>query len=468
MFFRFLPLILIGAFGAFAFIFSSCELPYGQTDYLSLVNDAGGGRDQDTIDKLREDLRELRKSSRDDDDYEDLEDEIEDLEDELEDLRDDLDDTPNSQLAEKVNSLQTRLNRIYETEEIDVSHLLEHSVRIDMRFYSRPLQGCAKLCDGNPYCPEGYCFEHQSYAACSGNFCSRLPASERSQCRNDCDNDDITGEGGKLSSGSLGSGFFVGDDEVLTNYHVIRYLFEDDRSRSDIHTYSYVQNPQLIFYERPSDDGDPFIGQVKWFDKDNDLALIERLSSSPSFNGESVTFGSFNNLKLLDLLISIGSPGGVDFTASLGYLTNKSGTRCDYCFFYSVPTSGGASGSPIYNRNYELVGIHHSSDYRTFTRNGNNYALGADSLRQGTNVNRIQDLLNASYPNKINLDVTGCTSSQLQDDNLDSCIKEVRSSVIHQPLSSVPQALSERESERSARFSLENSRLEIRGEELRR
>ena len=352
--------------------------------------------------------------------------------------------------------------------------MLEYSVRIRTPFESRPFRGCLSYCrtTSSNSCtpdPNSYCLNYQSYnsLSCRPNFCSQLHSTEQGQCDRDCGNSEITGRAGSLAFIGQGSGFFVGDDEVLTNWHVVK---DSDR----IPKYPFEGPSMLTFYERDSDgSGRPFLGQIKWFDRDNDVALIERLPSSPSFNGESVTFGSFNNLKLLDILISIGSPKGVDFTATLGYLTNKVGNgdkpECTYCFSYSVPSGRGASGSPIYNREYELIGIHHSVKLEK-TRG---YSP-VDALKQGTNVNRIQDLLDASYPTGTNLDVTNCSSNQLQNNNLVSCMRRTSSSESNPSSESLQslEVLFERESRKSGRrrgrFSLENSRLEIRGDELRR
>ena len=338
------------------FFFISCDQLQRQIN--SVLNKASGTAEQ----TLRAELQKLkdRLSDLKDDDY----DEIEDLEDEIADLEEQLED---------LNS---------ENQNINVDDYLPTAV-----YFSMLNAHCdsASRESGHTTCVVGCITTH-----------STNPTAAVACIENDCDDANCT------TYATVGSGVFQDDDHVLTNHHVIQPVIgytENSRYHFDI--VAFVEN-----YSKQT----AFIDAIKWHDTKDDIALVELLTSLS--NAEVPDFGSFDNLKLLDTLFTIGAPGGEKWTTSLGRLTNKDPAFCRNCIATSIPTGGGNSGGPIFNRHGELVALHAGRILST----ADGVTTPFQNLAFGPHIDRIQDLIDSNQ----NGDVTNVQSSLLTEAVLSS------------------------------------------------
>jgi len=176
-----------------------------------------------------------------------------------------------------------------------------------------------------------------------------------------------------------GSGVFESSSTILTNHHVVEEAIGP-----------YTKNGEYYYHivtsvEAYSEDV-TLLRSVRWHDEGDDIALVEL---NESLSGSDVpSFGSLSSLRLLDELFTIGNPAGVQWTASLGHLTNKnpSSDLCDNCILYSIPTGGGNSGGPVFNSEGRLVAIH---AFVTLQNNASSY----DNMRGGPHIDRIKELI---------------------------------------------------------------------------
>jgi len=135
------------------------------------------------------------------------------------------------------------------------------------------------------------------------------------------------------TGGGSGSGFLVGDGEVMTSAHVV----EGSRQVS-------------IQYGREQ----RITGTVEHLDADRDLALI----SVPSLHGEPLAFFDLGTLKAGGECVVIGSPLGLDQSVSRGIVSNPDrragGVRL---IQIDAPVNPGNSGGPIMDNEGRVIGI---------------------------------------------------------------------------------------------------------------
>lgn len=176
---------------------------------------------------------------------------------------------------------------------------------------------------------------------------------------------------------SLGSGTFMSETTVLTNYHVVEEVIEP-YTKNRKHYYNIFTSVENYSKE------EALLTAVTWHDENDDVALIE---ISPSLSVDVPDFGSLSSLRLLDELFTIGSPIGMKWTASLGHLTNKDpgDDTCRNCIIYSIPAFSGSSGGPVFNANGRLVAIH-----SFVVRSGNDN--DRTQFRGGPHIDRIKEL----------------------------------------------------------------------------
>ena len=136
-----------------------------------------------------------------------------------------------------------------------------------------------------------------------------------------------------LSNGSsLGSGFFIGNGIVVTNYHVI-----DGAKRIEITTNNNIKYT---------------VNSVLGYDKNIDLAI---LSISSENNGLVLNLA---DISAGDTIYTIGSPYGLTGTFSTGIVSTNSRVikGVDY-IQHTAPISKGNSGGPLLNTYGEVMGI---------------------------------------------------------------------------------------------------------------
>ena len=147
---------------------------------------------------------------------------------------------------------------------------------------------------------------------------------------------------------SIGSGFFVGQQLIVTNFHVIAGAASVTAKLSGTGATFQIEG-------------------VTAFDVENDLALLK-----VAYEGHPLTFADSDSVRKRDLVCAIGYPKGV------GKIVN--GTihrikRSDNRIQMEIGISTGSSGCPILNKRGQVIGIHTSSD------NFHGYAIPVNTLK---------------------------------------------------------------------------------------
>jgi len=137
-----------------------------------------------------------------------------------------------------------------------------------------------------------------------------------------------------INSGlSLGSGFAIGENCILTNAHVI-----DSVEQITVDTY----------------DGKSY--RARLLAKNNDLDLAVLYVDDTSFQFLSV--GSADDLKIGDDVFAIGAPDSLDYTLTKGILSSKSRNIGNYSYIQAnISLNHGNSGGPLLNAMGEVIGI---------------------------------------------------------------------------------------------------------------
>lgn len=132
----------------------------------------------------------------------------------------------------------------------------------------------------------------------------------------------------------LGSGFFIADNIIVTNYHVVE-------GASEIYCYS---NNSTIKYE---------ISKYFEVDKKSDLILLysDKLTRPP------IKMATTNTIYPGEKIYVIGSPKGLPATISDGIISGVRNFDELNLIQITAPISSGSSGGPVVNSSGELVGV---------------------------------------------------------------------------------------------------------------
>lgn len=153
---------------------------------------------------------------------------------------------------------------------------------------------------------------------------------------------------------SLGSGFFLMDDIVATNLHVIEGAAS-----------GYVKIVgQKTKYE---------IAGLVFADYQRDLVLLKitGVKASP------LILGNINQVAVGDEVYAIGNPQGLEGTFSQGIVSSIRQIGSDMLFQITAPISPGSSGGPVLNTQGKVIGI----AVATFSGGQNlNFAIPASYL----------------------------------------------------------------------------------------
>lgn len=153
---------------------------------------------------------------------------------------------------------------------------------------------------------------------------------------------------------SMGSGFFISSDGyLLTNNHVVENADEIVVRLTDRREYEAV----LV-------GADPL----------SDLALLKVEEKGLPY----LKLGDNESLKVGEWVVAIGSPFGLDFSASAGIVSAKgrsipNGSNGDYVPFIQtdVAINPGNSGGPLFNMDGDVVGV----NSQIYTRSGGSIGL---------------------------------------------------------------------------------------------
>ncbi|WP_207696485.1 hypothetical protein DOK67_0001407 [Enterococcus sp. DIV0212c] len=163
------------------------------------------------------------------------------------------------------------------------------------------------------------------------------------------------------ANGSYGSGSVIGKNTVLTAAHVVKRIKDDPNKDSifvapgrDGATLPYgkfkikeVHIPQK-YLTTPNVDSDI---AVVTLEQNNGQSIGDVVKQNPIALTDSVTIGSS--------LSSLGYPGDKPWATmweTKGKITDQSATR----LYYDFDTSGGQSGSSVFNNNHEIIAVHSS------------------------------------------------------------------------------------------------------------
>lgn len=155
---------------------------------------------------------------------------------------------------------------------------------------------------------------------------SLCPATDFSSIFEKNKNSVVTIKAGK----SLGTGFYVSPNLIVTNIHVIR-------------------NSADISFSNAYDQGFSAVHHIVATDDAHDLAVLYAEKEGPP-----VTLATSKNLVPGMELVCIGSPQGYEKTFTSG---NYSQMRENGLMQISIPVSPGSSGSPVFNVTGEAVGV---------------------------------------------------------------------------------------------------------------
>ncbi|MDO3388212.1 Do family serine endopeptidase [Gilvimarinus sp. SDUM040013] len=163
---------------------------------------------------------------------------------------------------------------------------------------------------------------------------------------------------------SMGSGFIIGEDgHILTNNHVI-----DGADEVTVR----------LFDQRE------FIAKVLGVDPLSDLALLKiEAEGLPKLE-----FASAGSLKVGQWVVAIGSPFGLDYSASAGIVSamgrSISSNESQYVPFIQtdVAINPGNSGGPLFNLKGEVVGINSQIYTRSGGSNGLSFSIPADVAQE--------------------------------------------------------------------------------------
>lgn len=214
-----------------------------------------------------------------------------------------------------------------------------------------------------------------------------------------------------------GTGFFVGDKgRIVTNRHVAmpweaiielnKASFQSQIGLKELQKQNVVMNPDIVpiplglgVYLNNmmvlSSSGNPNFIESEFIrtpnEKDLDLALLQTKNGFLPYGAGSVNpkdiISASDQIKLDDEVTVIGFPLGADLaldnnegkikTSSTKGTVSKIVDR-DH-IQYSATTFGGASGSPVFNKNGKLVAVHYAG--RTETQ-GYNFGVNAYQVRK--------------------------------------------------------------------------------------
>ncbi len=137
----------------------------------------------------------------------------------------------------------------------------------------------------------------------------------------------------RTDNGSLGSGFFINPNTIVTNFHVIE--------GSNNATY-FISNSNYEF-------------KIKGYlgvDIENDLIILEVYQTNGSFLKTSK-----NNIQIGQKVFVIGSPKGLSGSFSEGVISGFRNFYGTDLVQMTAPISSGSSGGPVLNLAGELIGV---------------------------------------------------------------------------------------------------------------
>lgn len=154
---------------------------------------------------------------------------------------------------------------------------------------------------------------------------------------------------------SLGSGFFVRDDEVASNLHIV-----EGAARG----YAKIVG-QKTKYD---------IEGITAVDPERDLVVL-KISGS---RAGAVAFGNSESVQVGETVYAVGNPQGLEGTFSQGIISSIREVGADRLLQITAPISPGSSGGPVLNGKGEVIGV----SVATFRGGQNlNFAIPSNYLK---------------------------------------------------------------------------------------
>ena len=143
---------------------------------------------------------------------------------------------------------------------------------------------------------------------------------------------EITDSNGEILS--FGSGFFVGQNQIATNFHVIE--------GAEKVTAKQIGKPAKYAIEG-----------VSATDKKNDLAIVK----VTVLGVEPLPLGNSDMLEIGETVYVAGNPKGQEGTFSHGIISSLRKEHTQKQIQMTAPISPGSSGGPVLNQKGEVIGV---------------------------------------------------------------------------------------------------------------
>ena len=154
----------------------------------------------------------------------------------------------------------------------------------------------------------------------------------------------------------FGSGFFVQEDLIATNFHVIEGATKGTAKLVNKLTHYSIEG-------------------VLATDKDNDLALLK----VSGHGTKPLPLGDSDDIKIGATVYVAGNPRGLEGTFSIGIISSRRDRDTKERLQMTAPISPGSSGGPVLNQKGEVVGI----SYMTIKGGQNlNFAIPSNYLKK--------------------------------------------------------------------------------------
>jgi len=153
----------------------------------------------------------------------------------------------------------------------------------------------------------------------------------------------------EIPEGPVGTGFLVGHDLILTNWHVYRQI---GAAQASARFGYYSEGTEQVVY--------PIMGEPLAASTEDllDFALLRLTSKVEPIRGKLSP--AKQEFEVNQVLLILQHAKGDPLQIGIGHVTAILPTKV----VYNANTEEGSSGSPIFNMNWELVGIHHYGDPR--------------------------------------------------------------------------------------------------------
>ena len=133
---------------------------------------------------------------------------------------------------------------------------------------------------------------------------------------------------------SLGSGFFVKDDQIATNLHVVEGAAKG---------YAKLVGKETKFN----------IEGYTAIDEKRDLILLK----VSAFGAQAISLGNSDFAQVGETVYAVGNPRGLEGTFSQGIISSIRPVGSDKIIQMTAPLSPGSSGGPVLNRKGEVIGV---------------------------------------------------------------------------------------------------------------